>query len=141
MIALAFLSKVSGPFMLTPIMICGVLLSATALPWLNDRPLAVVGYTVAIVVLPFALEAAGVFAPSWRSSPEGVISKGTVFDPSGEIGLLSAFVANVVLTVIVALFARGVSRDRRLAQHRLYSQTWHLHQLLPRRPGEPEAAV
>ncbi len=141
LVAIALLSRLAGPFMLTPMIICGVLLSATAVPWLNDRPLAVVGFAVAAVVLPFALELLGVFTRAWQISPEGVVSKSAVFAPSGEIGMISGFAANLILTVIVALFARAVSRDRRLAQRDLQSQTWHLHQLLPRRAGGREAAA
>jgi len=138
-IALAFLSRLAGPFMLTPTIICGVLLSVTALPWLNDRPLAVAGYAAAVVLLPFALEAVGLFARAWQPSPHGVISTGTVFTPGGRFGMISAFMANLVLVIIVGLFARAVSRVGRLAQRHLHSQTWHLQQLLPRRPGGPAA--
>jgi serine/threonine-protein kinase len=132
LITLTMLSRVAGPFVLTPMVICAVLLSVTAVTWLNDRPLAVVGFAAAAVLLPFALEALGVFSRAWEVLPEGVVSTSAVFEPDPDVGLVAGFTANLGVTIIVGLFARAISLDRRLAQRRLHAQTWHLHQLLPR---------
>jgi serine/threonine-protein kinase len=141
LVTLTVVSRLSGPFMLTPMIIGGVLLSLTAVPWLNDRRLAVVGFATAAVLLPFALEELGVFARGWEALPTGMLSKSTVFEPDAHVGLLLGLPANLALTIVFALFARAISRDRRLAQRHLQSQTWHLHQLLPRPAGTPEAAA
>jgi hypothetical protein len=46
------------------------------------------------------------------------------------------FVANLMIIALVALYARGISRDRRVAQRPLHVQAWHLRQLLPRRSAK-----
>jgi eukaryotic-like serine/threonine-protein kinase len=130
-VAVTMLSRLSGPFILTPIIICGVMLSAGAHPRLNDRPLAVVGYTAILVIAPFAVESLGLFTPTWRITPEGLLSDGTVFGSSGNTLAIATFVGNLATAIVVALFARAVSRDRRRAQRELHLRAWQLRQLLP----------
>ncbi|HEY5934001.1 MAG TPA: serine/threonine-protein kinase [Kofleriaceae bacterium] len=130
LVMIAMFSRVSGPFVMTPMLIAGVALSVTSLPWLNDRPLALVGCIALAVLTPFALEDLGVFARSWEMTREGVLSTGTIFK-SRESGV-PIFVGNLAITIVVALYARAISRDRRTAQRRHHIQAWYFRQLLPR---------
>jgi hypothetical protein len=123
-------SRISGPFVLTPMMIVAVALSLTALPSINERPLLTALYVGLLVLAPFALEWTGVFAPAWSLSSEGVVSKGSIFADRDSIAPL--FAGNLAIAVLIAHYARGISRDRQLADRRLLIQRWHLLQLLPR---------
>jgi serine/threonine-protein kinase len=128
--ALAF-SRMLGPFVITPIMLCAILLSATSIPWLNKRPWAVFAWTVSATMLPFVLEWAGVLAPSYAFSPAGVLSFGTVFDQTHMVPPLIV-VGHVAAVCLVALYARRIGSDRRDAQRKLFMQAWHLRHLLPK---------
>jgi eukaryotic-like serine/threonine-protein kinase len=124
-------SRVLGPFVITPIMLCAILLSATSIPWLNRRPGVVLGWTIGTTLLPFALEWAGLLAPTWEMTRAGIVSFGSVFDHTQMLtGLVIA--GHVAAVCLVAIYARGIGRDRRDAQRRLFLQAWHLRHLLPK---------
>jgi serine/threonine-protein kinase len=123
-------SRVLGPFVITPTMLCAILLSAASIPWMNRRPWAVLLWTAVTALLPFALEWAGVLDPTWVSTPAGVVSFGTMFDPSQMLsGLVIA--GHIAALCLVGMYARGIGRDRRDAQRKLFLQAWHLRHLLP----------
>jgi eukaryotic-like serine/threonine-protein kinase len=124
-------SRLLGPFVITPIMLCAILLSATSIPYLNKRPLVVLLWTATTVLLPFVLEWASVLAPSWSMNPTGLLSVGNVFDPATMDARL-IIAGHVAAVCLVAVYARGVGRDRRDAQRRLFMQAWHLRHLLPK---------
>ncbi|HEX5062904.1 MAG TPA: serine/threonine-protein kinase [Kofleriaceae bacterium] len=127
-------SRLAGPFIITPIMLCAILLSATSIPWLNRRPLAILVWTCGTVMLPFVLEWAGVLAPSWAMTSDGILSTGNVFVQS-QMPASLGIAGNVAAICLVAFYARGIGRDRREAQRRLFLQAWHLRHLLPK-PAE-----
>ncbi|HEY5924947.1 MAG TPA: serine/threonine-protein kinase [Kofleriaceae bacterium] len=128
--ALAF-SRILGPFVITPIMLCAVLLSATSIPWLNRRWWAVLGWTIAATLLPFVLEWTGVLRPSWEMTSQGLLSFGTIFDQAHAVTSLT-IAGHLAAVCLVALYARAIGRDRRDAQRRLFLQAWHLRQFLPK---------
>ena len=124
-------SRISGPFVITPIVVCAILLAVAADPWLGERPIALIGWTVLVVALPFALESAGVLAQTWRADASGVLVRGSIF----AVNHPAAWIAgNIVAVAIVAAYARRIARDRRVAQRRLFAQAWHLRHLLPSFP-------
>nr|MBA2542789.1 hypothetical protein [Deltaproteobacteria bacterium] len=49
---------------------------------------------------------------------------------------VATIVTNVAIVVLIGIFARGMARDRRIAQRTLFAQKWHLEQLIPK-PGVP----
>ena len=103
-------------------------------PYLNKRPLAVLAWTITTTLLPFILEWAGILEPSWAMTPAGLLSFGNVF-AQGEMhqGLIIA--GHVAAVCLVAVYARGIGRDRRDAQRRLFLQAWNLRHLLPKQAG------
>jgi len=124
-------SRLVGPFVITPMMLAAILLSATSLPWLNRRWWAVALWTTVTVALPFVLEWLGVFAPTWTLTPMGLVSHGSVFDPTRMHPNLIVF-GHIAAVVLVAGYARRVGRDRSDAQRRMFLQAWHLKHLLPK---------
>jgi hypothetical protein len=64
-----------------------------------------------------------------------------VFASAGDVIAIGLFVGNLVLVITLALYARAVSRDRRLAQRDLHVRAWHLRQLLPRQLASDRAGA
>jgi hypothetical protein len=124
-------SRLLGPFVITPIMLCAILLSASSIPWLNRRPWAVLAWTIITTMLPFVLEWADLLAPTWQMTRGGIVSFGSVFDHTQMLTSLVIF-GHVAAVCLVAIYARGIGRDRRDAQRRLFMQAWQLRHLLPK---------
>ena len=124
-------SRFIGPFIITPIMLCAILLSATSIPWLNRRWWAVALWTSITVLLPFALEAAGLLTRTWEMTPAGLLSYGAVFD-AGRTEANLTILGHTVAVILVGAYARRIGRDRSDAQRRVFLQAWHLRHLLPK---------
>ena len=123
-------TRLAGPFVLTPVLIFAVMLAVVSQPWLVDRKWAVLAMIVIAVVMPFALEQIGVFDRSWHMTASGVVSTGTIF-LRGQGNVWPLFLANLMMIVLVSMYALGISRDLRRAQRELLIQRWQLRQLLP----------
>jgi len=126
-------SRITSPFVLTPMVISMMLLSSTQLPWLNDRRWAIGIWAVLAAGLPLVLEWVGVFAPTWSMTGAGMAIHGTVFE-YGQTEPAGTITGTLLVVLLIALYMRVIVRDRRVAQRRLYMQAWHLRQLLPRQP-------
>jgi hypothetical protein len=124
-------SRFIGPFVITPIMVCAILLSATSIPWLTKRWWAVIGWIVITVMLPFSLEWAGLLEKTWEIIPSGVLSHGTVFE-AGRVDASMLIAGHLVALILVGAYARRIGRDRSEAQRRMFLQAWHLRHLLPK---------
>jgi serine/threonine-protein kinase len=131
MIACITFTRLSGPFVLAPALMCSILMSAGSQAWFNERRWALALFTVVLVVTPFVLEEVGVFARSWHMEAEGIVSAGTIF-LRGKGSMWPLFCSNLAIIVIVGQYALAITRDRRKAQRALIIQSWHLRQLLPK---------
>jgi serine/threonine-protein kinase len=134
-----FVSRVGGPFMLTPVVTCGVVLGLMAMPWLAARPWVVVGWTAVTVLAPVALEAVGLFERTWWFEGDSIRIHSAVLHGTNRtietVGLLAVHIGFITM---IGRFARATSRDRRAAERRLHIQAWHLRQLLPSKsPATP----
>jgi len=135
-ITVLLFSRILGPFIITPIMICAILLSVSGIPWLNRRWWAVSVWATVTASLPFAVEWLGLLAPTWSMTGGGVLSHGAIFDVEiVNIGLVIA--SNIAAVVIVGAYARRIGGDRRDAQRKLFIQAWHLRNLLPQATRSP----
>ena len=131
LVLLVLVSQLAGPFVITPIAVCAVLMSATQLPWVNERPWFVLGWTTLAVLAPFLLDALGVFVPTTALTPGGLLVHGNVFENGKGSSLGFLAVIDLVALLVIALYVRRIGHDRRVAQRRLQVQAWHLRQLLP----------
>jgi serine/threonine-protein kinase len=125
-------SRLIGPFIVTPLLIAGVLLAITPIPWVNERRWFVILYTALMVLTPFGLEAIGVLPSTWWMSDGGLVSLGNVFrsrDTTGAVAILGGY---LVAALVIGGYARTLNRDRSVALRNLHVQAWHLKQLLPR---------
>jgi hypothetical protein len=134
-------SRVAGPFVLTPLLACGIAIAIGSHRAVADRPWIAITWLVAAIALPAALERAGVLASTWRLAPDGLVSRGTMFDGRSTRDAIGVVLGTLALAVVVGRFALSLTRAQRRAQRTAHVQAWHLGQLLPRRarPDEPDA--
>ena len=124
-------ARVCGPFMLTPLVGCGVALSMAANPWFIERAWAVAGWMAAVTLIPVGLELTGVVAPTWGITDDVVWMRSAAFQLAPTFTAFVLVFASVLTTVAVALYARAIHRARAAAQRRTSIQAWHLRKLLP----------
>jgi hypothetical protein len=129
-----FASRIASPFMLTPVIACGILLGLTAIPWILSRPWVVVAWIATVMVVPVALEEIGWLAPTWWYEGSSLrIESAVLHGTTRAVETVGLVGAHIVFLAAAARFARVTSRDRRTAERRLHVQAWHLRQLLPSR--------
>jgi hypothetical protein len=131
LVAVSF-TRLTGPFVVTPILICAILLSASTLPGVMERRWLIGLWTLGCATLPMLLEWIGVFAPTWHMDGTGLVSYGTVFTAGEPFDAAVLIVGNIAGLLVVGLFARTIGRDRRDAQRQIQLQLWRFQQLLPR---------
>jgi hypothetical protein len=126
------LSRLAGPFMITPIVILAMLLSFASNPTLLARPKLYVGWAVVAVMLPIVLELTDLLPRSWWISEGLIKTRSDFFTLHGATDELALIVANLGFLLIAGLFAFSISAGRRRAERELQVQAWHLRQLLPK---------
>ncbi len=126
-------TRIAGPFLLTPLVICGVMIAFSAEAWTIARPRVLLAWVVATVMTPFALEWAGVLEQTWFVDPDGFVARSAIYELPGAVAGVALVVANLVFICIVGLYALEINRIAQAAQRALHIQAWHLRQLLP--PG------
>jgi len=125
-------SRLAGPLMLTPALICGVMVALASHPQMVPRPAVLLGWGVVAVALPFVLEGLDVIPTSLQQVETGLLTTSTIFGPGDNEHLALIFV-NLVFVMVVGLFASQLGRMAAAAQHKLRVQAWHLGKLLPTR--------
>jgi serine/threonine-protein kinase len=129
-----FVSRVGGPFLLTPILICGIVLGLAVIPALLARPWIVIAWIIAALSAPVILEAIGWFAPTWWYDGDTMRITSRVLHGQNRTAETIVLIATHVAFIAMAgLFTRAISKDRAAAEHRLHVQAWHLRHLLPGR--------
>ncbi len=126
-------SRLTSAFVITPMLIAGVLLAITSVPWVNDRRWVVLVWALLATTLPLVLESIGVFDATWRMTADGLVTHSTIIRPHAWPDALLYVIGNVAITLTVGLYALNFARDRRAAQRAIHVHAWHLQQLLPRR--------
>jgi hypothetical protein len=134
-LSIAF-SRILGPFILTPVVLCGVFFALSANAWLGARPSLLLSWLVIVALAPLGLEWAGVLGRTWAMTPQSVESLSQIYTGGTAVEVFALITINVGLIAAVAMFALGVSRRVRDARRRLTVQRWHLGQLVPMTLGE-----
>ncbi len=128
-------TRIAGIFLLTPILLCGVLMGMTTTRWLINRPWLVVVYSAAAFLVPALLEIVGVFKKSWEVTDVAIISHSEMLtDGGGAVGSVMLFVANIMFVSIIGLVAVRMHSSVKDAKRKLHVQAWHLNHLLPTNP-------
>ena len=124
-------TRIAGPFVLTPLMVCCTLAAVTSIPWINRRTWVVVTWTVSAIMVPVILEWLGWLPKTWGIHDGQMTIISDIIRSHGRADELALLFANLLFTLVVGLFLLAIIRRRRLGQRMLYTQTWHLRQLLP----------
>jgi eukaryotic-like serine/threonine-protein kinase len=125
------ISRVAGPFVLTPVLACGFVLGLSGTPALLARPALVLGWIALSVIAPVALEAAGVLTPTTWFEGDTLVIHSAVIRGTAQVKTIAVIAVQIGLLALAALYARATSRERREAEQRMHIQAWHLRQLLP----------
>jgi hypothetical protein len=126
-------SRIAGPFILTPLLACGTAVALGSQPDLAERGWITIGWMAVALVLPIGLEIAGVLAPTWFMTSEGLVSTGTIFNGRTSTDGVAILLGTLALAVIVGVYTLSMTRARRIAQRAAQIQAWHLNQLLPKK--------
>jgi serine/threonine-protein kinase len=130
LVALMF-TRISGPFILTPVVICACLMQLAAIRTIAERLWLVVLWTFAAVMLPFLLEWFGVIDPTYEVKKGFIVSTSRIFDMRSGIDEATLVISNFLFITAAGMVAVFISRRRMTAQRQLQIQAWHLRQLLP----------
>jgi serine/threonine-protein kinase len=131
-------SRILGPFILTPLAICCMLVGITSIRRINERRWLVVVWTLTAVLLPIILEWTGLLPPTWSVVEGATIMQSAMFESKGTTAeAVSLVIANTVFTLVVGGVALAFSLKRQAAQRELFVREWHLRQLIP--PDKPAA--
>ncbi len=126
-------TRIAGPFMLAPVLICGALLAVASHPWNQRRPWTIVAWILVTALAPFVLEAIGVLERTWKMANDSIVITSQVYRLDGALGAGTLIFAQSAFLLLFAAFAFTVIRTSREAQRELHIQAWHLRQLLPER--------
>ncbi len=124
-------SRLAGPLMLTPVLICGVLLTVSSHPKLVTRsavPLLVWGVVASF--LPLVLEALSIIPRTLTPVDRGLLTQSTIFE-STTLAHLALVIGNALFILVLASYASQLSRVVASTQRELRIRAWHLRKLLP----------
>jgi hypothetical protein len=124
-------ARLAGPLMLTPVLICGLMLALSASPRLHKRPWAFFGWLVAITMTPIVVEWLGLLERTWWLDHNTIVTQSQIFDFRGLPEELALVISNLVFLIVVASYAFYMSKTAHAAEHKLHIQAWHLRQLIP----------
>ncbi|MEO8705123.1 MAG: serine/threonine-protein kinase [Kofleriaceae bacterium] len=124
-------TRIAGPLVLTPVMICGALIAVSSHPWNQRRPWTIFAWAAVTVVTPFVLEAVGILDRSWLISGGELHVYSQIYTITGWAEGAAVLTANLAFILLVGAFALTVTRRARDAQRELRIQTWHLRHLIP----------
>ena len=124
-------SRIASVFVLTPIVITGVLLWFSGDPRMIARRWLLVAWVLVVVLTPIVIEWLGVLPSSWRIENDALVTHSDFFVLHGRRDELALIVANLAFILIAGWFAMAANSSRLAAQRQLHIQHWHLRQLLP----------
>jgi eukaryotic-like serine/threonine-protein kinase len=127
-------TRMSGPFILTPVVICAAQMQLANVRYIAERWWILLIWCVFVVMTPFALEWLGIFQGTYAvgaGGTDGVVSNSNVFDMRTKLDETFLLLANVVFVTAAGAVAWFISRRRLELQHQQSVQAWHLRQLLP----------
>ncbi|MEO8706006.1 MAG: serine/threonine-protein kinase [Kofleriaceae bacterium] len=131
LIAIAFLSRFAGPFVITPVIVVGMLNALVTGSWMQRHATVVVGWAMLAIAIPIGLEELGVFARTWWQDGDTLVFRSGILEGTGAAMPIALVVMNLTFIALIGLYARATTRHRQKAERSLHVQAWHLRQLLP----------
>jgi serine/threonine-protein kinase len=136
LVLVVLFSRLAGSLLMTPTLVCALLLVIGARATPRAAPWHVIGFAIISILVPLGLEQLGVFAPTMLIPDGPMILFGSgVFDnwAAPAVRTFGAVFGTAMLTVVVGLYALALTRQLQAARRQIHVQTWALQQLLPRR--------
>ena len=124
-------TRFSGPFILTPVIICAALMQLSNVRWIAERLWIMFAWCVVVVMSPFILEWTGVLSSTYAVSAGSVSSISDVFDMRRAVDETILIGANFIFITTSGIVALFISRRRLELQRQQAIHAWHLRQLLP----------
>jgi serine/threonine-protein kinase len=129
-VLIALVCRMVGPFIIAPTLVTTTLMGYAVHVKFGRMPV-VASILGASVVVPWALEAAGVLPATYRfTGGELVLSSDIVRFSAAPVQLAFAILL-VTLIAVVAVLSRAIATRQREAARKLELQAWHLRQILP----------
>jgi hypothetical protein len=139
-VLIGLVCRMVGPFVIAPTLVTTTLMAYAAHPAFGSIRVVALILTAAVAV-PWALEAVGVLAPTYRFDAAGELVLSSPHLTFSAVPVQLAFAALLVaLVAVVALLTRGMALRQRRATCMLELQAWHLRQIVPTRGTEPPAS-
>jgi hypothetical protein len=130
---LAF-SRLLGPFVLMPIVVCAALTTVFTRPEFYGRMWLMLGWTTVAIMGPVALEWLRVVPTTSTLVPGMLVIRSDTFSIRGSwVDELALILANVFYVGAVGMVTYKLNERRVRAQRQLHVQAWHFKQLLPTR--------
>ena len=138
---LVLLSRAFGPLVMSPTIAGLFVVGLGSQPRLIARPWLVLGTGLAAFCAPFALEALGVLAPTWRLVDGHIEIFSQVVHLATPWAQLFLIAVHLLLISVMFAFMRQITATRRAARTQVEIQAWQLQQLLPAPPPGAELAA
>jgi serine/threonine-protein kinase len=123
-------SRIVGPFMLNPVMMCATLLGFASNPRVLKHAWTVVCWVVVAALLPLVLESVGAIEQTTTIVNHTLEIRSAMFDIRGNLEITALAAANVGVILFVALYAISANRLVYRAQREQTIQNWQLNQIV-----------
>jgi serine/threonine-protein kinase len=128
---LAIMTRLAGPLLVVPAVVAFVTGSLVTYPTFLVRKWLLIAIMLAGLIVPLALEAVGVLAPTWKMTDAGLLSFGDAMHVHGIPTIVTVVLAAVAVAVMAGIQSARIGNASRAAHHRLVLQAHQLRQLLP----------
>jgi hypothetical protein len=130
-LVLALMGRLASPLLVVPALAAFVTGSIVTYPAFLVRKWLLIGIMLAGFIVPVALEAAGVLAPTWQLTPAGLLATGDAMEVRGTSTIVTVLLAGIAVIVMAGLQSARIGNASRAAHHRLVMHAHQLRQLLP----------
>jgi len=131
-VLIGIVCRMVGPFIIAPTLVTTTLVAYAAHPQLGRMHIVALILSAGVVV-PWALEIAGVLAPTYRFDGGAIHLSSPIIEFSAIPVQLAFALLLVALVTVVGVLSRGLAANQREATRKLELQAWHLRQIVPSR--------
>ncbi len=125
------LGRLTSPLLVVPALVVASAVLFGMFPQLQHRPVLVLGVNVLALLLPLALEAIGVWSPTWHLEGGHFVVAPSALDYDGTAARVFLIGVTVATVVLVSLIVRSLAMAQRDGRRQLEMQAWHLEHLIP----------
>ncbi|MDQ3335045.1 MAG: serine/threonine protein kinase [Myxococcota bacterium] len=131
-VLIGIVCRIVGPFIIAPTLVTTTMVGYAAHPQLGRMHVVALILSMGVVV-PWCLEIAGVVSPTYHFVDGTLVLTSPVIELSSQPVQIAFALLLVILTTVVGVLSRGLSKSQRDATRKLELQAWHLRQIMPSR--------